>query len=145
MSTAEVLLVDDNPADSDLICEVLAQCRRPSHVTAVPDGVEAIKFLERQGNYGNARTPHMVLLDLNLPRKDGRAVLAAIKSNPALRKIPVVIFTTSQARQDVVCSYELGANCYVTKPGNLQDFVSALNALAEFWFGFSHLPQVNHE
>ena len=141
MRTTEVLLVDDNPADTDLTSEVLARNGCPSHIQAVIDGAEAIAFLRRQGKYANALRPDFVILDLNLPKKDGRAVLAEVKADPALRRIPIAIFSTSEASQDIVASYELGANCYVSKPGNLQDFISAVTSIGEFWFGFARLPR----
>jgi two-component system, chemotaxis family, response regulator Rcp1 len=142
MRTApEVLLVDDNPADIDLTSEVLAQSSQPFHVNAVNDGVDAIAFLQRYGKYAKAPVPDLVVLDLNLPLKDGRDVLAQVKADPELAKIPVVVFTTSQASTDIARSYELGANCYLQKPGNLRDFVAAVQSMAEFWLGFASLPQ----
>jgi chemotaxis family two-component system response regulator Rcp1 len=137
----EVLLVDDNPADTDLTSDVLSHNGCPSHIHAVVDGVEAIAFLRHQGKYVNAILPDFVILDLSLPKKDGRSVLAEVKADPMLRKIPITIFSTSEARQDIVRSYELGANCYVSKPGNLQDFISAVTSIGEFWFGVVHLPR----
>jgi two-component system, chemotaxis family, response regulator Rcp1 len=141
MRTTEVLLVDDNPADTDLTTEVLARNGCPSHIHAVTDGTAAIAFLRRQGKYAHAIVPDFVILDLSLPGKDGRAVLAEVKADPLLRKIPIAIFSTSEARQDVMRSYELGANCYVSKPGNLRDFISAVTSIGEFWFGFARLPR----
>jgi two-component system, chemotaxis family, response regulator Rcp1 len=142
MKTApEVLLVDDNPADIDLTSDVLAKSKRHFHVNVVSDGAEAISFLRREGKYAKAPALDLVVLDLNLPRKDGRQVLSDIKSDPALAKIPVVIFTTSQANSDVSRSYELGANCYLRKPGNLADFVAVVQSMADFWLGFASLPQ----
>ena len=140
-SKTEILIVDDNPADIDLTTEVLAQSRHHFHVNAVSDGAEAISFLRRQGKYGRAPVPELVVLDLNLPHKDGRQVLREVKRDPALSKIPVVIFTTSPVGADVARSYELGANCYLKKPGNLYDFVAAVQSMAELWLGFSSLPQ----
>jgi len=139
--TTEVLLVDDNPADTDLTAEVLARSGCPSHIHAVTDGVQAIAFLRREGKYAHATVPDIVILDLSLPGKDGRAVLAEVKADPVLRKIPIAIFSTSEARQDIVRSYELGANCYVSKPGNLRDFISAVTSIGEFWFGLARLPR----
>ena len=141
MRTTEVLLVDDNPADTDLTTEVLARSGCPSHIHAVTDGVQAIAFLRREGKYALATVPDIVILDLSLPGKDGRAVLAEVKADPVLRKIPIAIFSTSEARQDIVRSYELGANCYVSKPGNLRDFISAVTSIGEFWFGLARLPR----
>lgn len=140
-NTSEILMVDDNPADIDLTSEVLAQSKGHFHVNAVNDGVEAISYLRRQGKYADAPVPDLVVLDLNLPRKDGCEVLSNIKSDPALAKIPVVIFTTSQASSDITRSYKLGANCYLRKPGNLPEFVAVVRSMAEFWLGFATLPQ----
>jgi CheY-like chemotaxis protein len=140
MRITEVLLVDDNPADTDLTSEVLARNDCPSHIHSVINGVEAIAFLRREGKYGDALLPDFVILDLSLPAKDGRAVLAEVKSDPVLRKIPIAIFSTSDAPQDILRSYELGANCYVSKPGNLRDFISAVTSIGEFWFGLARLP-----
>ena len=140
-TTPEILMVDDNPADIDLTSEVLARSKGHFHVNAVNDGVEAISFLRRQGKYDKAPVPDLVVLDLNLPRKDGCEVLSSIKADPALAKIPVVIFTTSQASSDITRSYKLGANCYLPKPGNLPEFVAVVQSMAEFWLGFASLPQ----
>ena len=141
MKTTEVLLVDDNPADADLTGEILAKLGRPCCVHAVANGVEAVAFLRRQGKYHNQNIPDFMILDLNLPGKDGRAVLAEVKADRVLRNLPIAIFSTSEAPQDVMCSYDLGANCYVSKPGNLRDFISAVTSIGEFWFGFVHLPR----
>ena len=140
-STPEILMVDDNPADIDLTSEVLAQSKEHFHMNAVSDGAEALSFLRRQGKYNEAPVPDLVVLDLSLPRKDGCEVLSKIKSDPALAQIPVVIFTTSQARSDVNRSYNLGANCYMRKPGNLPEFVAAVQCMVEFWLGHASLPQ----
>ena len=136
----EILVVDDNPADIGLVREALAHSTFSSHINSVEDGVAAMAFLGRREKYVNAVRPDLVILDLNLPRKDGLAVLAAMKAGPDLRRIPVVIFSTSQLRKDIVRSYELGANCYVRKPGNLEEFLAALKSIEEFWFGFVNLP-----
>jgi two-component system response regulator len=141
MRTTEVLLVDDNPADTDLTSEVLSRSGCPSHIHVVFNGLEAIAFLRREGKYANALLPDFVILDLSLPGKDGRAVLAEVKGDQLLRKIPIAIFSTSEAPQDIVRSYELGANGYVCKPGNLQDFISAVTSIGEFWFGVARLPR----
>jgi chemotaxis family two-component system response regulator Rcp1 len=136
----EILLVDDNPADSDLTWLVLARSTRPNHISAVYDGEQAMAFLHRSGKHANAVRPQLVVLDLNLPRKDGRAVLDEVKADPELRKIPVVIFTTSRSGRDIARCYELGANCYVSKPGNLDDFRSVVRSIEDFWFGSASLP-----
>jgi chemotaxis family two-component system response regulator Rcp1 len=136
----DVLIVDDNPADVALIREALTGSKHGSQIKSVGDGVEAMAFLNRRDKFANAIRPDLVILDLNLPKKDGLAVLAAMKAAPSLRRIPVVIFSTSELRKDVVRSYEVGANCYVSKPGNLNEFFSAVKSLEEFWFGFAVLP-----
>jgi two-component system, chemotaxis family, response regulator Rcp1 len=140
-TTPEILMVDDNPADIDLTSEVLAQSKGHFHVNAVNDGAEAISFLRHQGKYAKAPVPDLVVLDLNLPHIDGCEVLLSIKSDPALARIPVLIFTTSQADSDIARSYKLGANCYLRKPGNLPEFVAVVQSMAEFWLGFASLPQ----
>ncbi len=139
-SKFELLVVDDNPADVSLVCEALKGASNRSRVNTVGDGVEAITFLNRREKYANALRPDLVILDLNLPKKNGHAVLAAMKAGQDLRRIPVVIFSTSKLSQDIVRSYDLGANCYVNKPGNLNDFFSAVKSIEEFWFGSASLP-----
>jgi chemotaxis family two-component system response regulator Rcp1 len=141
MKTPEILMVDDNPADIDLTSDVLARSKRHFHVNAVHDGVEAISYLRREGRYAHVPAPDLVILDLNLPRKDGCEVLSSIKADPALAGIPVVVFTTSQASSDIARSYKLGANCYLKKPGNLAEFSAVVQSMAEFWLGFAILPQ----
>ncbi len=132
---SQVLLVDDNPADIDLTSDLLARSGYPSAVCAVTDGEEAMACLQRRGKYAAAPRPDLVLLDLNLPRKDGRVVLAEVKADASLRHTPIVILSTSQAGQDIAQSYELGANSYVCKPGNLQDYVAAIASIGDFWLG----------
>jgi len=136
----ELLIVDDNPADTALAREALAECAYRGQISSVGDGVEALAFLTRRGKYVHAIKPDLVILDLNLPKRDGLAVLTAMKANPDLRKIPVVIFSTSQLPQDIARSYELGANCYVSKPGNLTEFFSMMKSIEGFWFGSVSLP-----
>jgi CheY-like chemotaxis protein len=135
-----LLLVDDNPGDVGLAREALAGSLRHSAIESVEDGAEALAFLNRRGKYVNAIRPDLVILDLSLPKRGGLAVLAAMKAGPDLRRIPVVIFSTSQLGQDITRSYELGANCYVCKPGNLNGFFSAVKSIEEFWFGSVSLP-----
>jgi two-component system, chemotaxis family, response regulator Rcp1 len=137
---SELLIVEDNPADVVLACEALARSAYRGQINTVGDGVEAMAFLNHREKYVNAIRPDLVILDLNLPKKDGLAVLAAMKAAPDLRRIPVVIFSTSQLRKDVLRSYDMGANCYVRKPGNLNEFFSAIKSIEEFWFGFASLP-----
>ena len=136
----EVLIVDDNPADVTLAREALAGSAHHSRISSAGDGEEALAFLNRTGTYASMIRPDLIILDLNLPRKDGRAVLAAVKADPELRRIPVVIFSSSQLSRDISRCYELGANCYVSKPGNLNEFFSVIKSIEEFWFGSVSLP-----
>jgi CheY-like chemotaxis protein len=136
----DILMVDDNPADVALVREALAGGKRGTQLRSACDGVEAMALLDRRGNFASAMRPDLVILDLNLPKRDGLSVLAAMKAGPELRRIPVVIFSTSTLRKDVVRSYEMGANCYVNKPGNLTEFFSAVTSIEEFFFGFVNLP-----
>lgn len=137
----EVLLVDDNPADIDLMCEIFSGCKQHYHVSSVVDGEQATAFLYRQGRFSEAPSPDLVVLDLNLPGKDGRTVLKEVKSDPRFSKIPIVIFTTSQASSDISISYQLGANCYLRKPGTLNEYRAVVQSMADFWLGFATLPQ----
>jgi CheY-like chemotaxis protein len=139
-STIEILLVEDNPADVDLTQETLAYAKIRNRLHVVTDGEDALAFLRRQGRYREAIRPDLILLDLNLPRKDGREVLAELKADPELRSIPVVVLTSSDAEKDVVRSYDLGANCYVTKPVDLDQFASVVRAIEDFWFVVVKLP-----
>jgi two-component system, chemotaxis family, response regulator Rcp1 len=139
-NTAEVLLVDDSPADLDLTREGLKRSRQHFQVSAVNDGAEAIFYLHRQGKYVQAAEPDLIVLDLNLPRKDGREVLSELKRDPRLMRIPVVIFTTSQDSSDVNHSYAHGANCYVRKPGNFPDYAAVVQSMADFWLSLVTLP-----
>jgi len=136
----EILLVEDSPADVELTIEALHDVKVRNTLSVVADGIAALAFLRREGVYADAPHPDLVLLDLNLPRKDGRAVLAEIKADPALRRIPVVILTTSEAEQDVLKSYDLHANCYVTKPVDLDRFISVVKSIEEFWLAIVKLP-----
>jgi two-component system, chemotaxis family, response regulator Rcp1 len=140
IQSPQVLLVDDNPADVALAKEALAGSSFQSRISSVADGAEALAFLNRTGPYTKAFRPDLVILDLNLPKKDGRAVLAQTKKDDKLRNIPIVVFSTSRASADITLSYEMGANCYVHKPGNLTDYFSALQTIEQFWFGCVSLP-----
>jgi len=137
----QVLLVDDNPADADLAREALVGGRYQIHINHVLNGEEAMAFLHRAGQYVNAVRPDLVILDLNLPKKDGRAVLAEMKAEVSLRSIPVVVFSTSRAMSDIRRSYELGANCYVSKAGNLDEYFLVMQSMEDFWFGSASLPR----
>ena len=134
-SPIEVLLVDDNPADTELAAEVLSRNDYASNVHSVADGVKAMDRLQRKGAYAGVPPPHLILLDLNMPGKDGFAVLSEVKSDPDLQKIPIVVFSSSRTRADIVRSYALGANSYVSKAGDLRGFEAAVAAIGDFWFG----------
>ncbi|MBF8267208.1 MAG: two-component response regulator [Dehalococcoidia bacterium] len=132
--------MEDNPADVRLTREALRESRVPANLRVVVDGVEAMEFLYRRGRYGEAARPDLTLLDLNLPRKDGREVLAEIKSDLTLRCIPVVVLTTSEAGEDVFQCYNLHANCYITKPIDLDRFMATMKSTFDFWFTVVKLP-----
>ncbi len=136
----EILLVEDSPSDADLTVEALGDGKVLNNLHWVEDGVEALAFLRRQGKYSNAPRPDLILLDLNLPKKDGRQVLAEIKVDPQLKLIPVVVLTTSAAERDILKTYELNANCYVTKPINLEQFISVVKLIEMFWLAVVKLP-----
>ena len=136
----EILLVEDNPGDARLTQEALREGKIRNNLHHARDGVEALAFLRRQGEYAKAPIPDLVLLDLNLPRKDGREVLAEMKQDPQLRLIPVVVLTTSEAENDIVRSYELHANCYITKPVGLEQFIAIVREIESFWLAVVTLP-----
>jgi CheY-like chemotaxis protein len=138
----EILLVEDNPGDVRLTVEVLEHdCKVRNNLSVVHDGVEAIAFLRRQGQYAAAPRPDLILLDLNLPKKDGREVLADIKEDPGLKRIPLVILTTSKAEQDVLQAYDRHANCYITKPIGLDQFIAVVQSIEDFWLTVVKLPK----
>jgi len=136
----EFLLAEDNPGDVRLTKEALRESKISNNLNVVPDGVEAMAFLRREGKYADAPRPDVILLDLNLPKKDGREVLAEVKADPILRLIPVVIITSSEAEQDVLKTYELYANCYVTKPVDLEQFIKVIQSIETFWLTIVTLP-----
>jgi two-component system, chemotaxis family, response regulator Rcp1 len=136
----DILLVEDNPGDERLTREALKEGKVYSNLHWVKDGVEAMQFLRREGKYGSAPRPEIILLDLNLPRKDGREVLQEIKADDELRRIPVVILTTSKAEEDVLRTYNLHANCYVTKPVDLEKFIVVVKSIDDFWLTVVTLP-----
>ena len=140
-SPIEILLVEDNPADVRLTVEVLKETKVRNTLTVAADGIEALDLLRRIGRYTHAVRPDLILLDLNLPRKDGRQVLAEIKADLDLRRIPVVILTSSKAEEDIFKSYNLYANCYVTKPVDLEQFVKVVKSIEDFWLTIVKLPQ----
>ncbi|HEY3378107.1 MAG TPA: response regulator [Armatimonadota bacterium] len=136
----EILLVEDSPSDTELTVAALADGKVCNHLSIVEDGVLALEFLRREGAYADAPRPDLILLDLNLPRKDGREVLAEIKTDPDLQTIPVVVLTTSEAEPDVLRAYALHANCYITKPVDFRQFLSVVKAIENFWFSVVKLP-----
>ena len=140
MNAIEILLVEDNPGDVRLTREALRDGKVQNRLSVVPDGVEAMAFLRREGAYANAPRPDLILLDLNLPRKNGREVLAEVKSDPDLLRIPVIVLTTSGDDQDVLRAYEYHANCYITKPVDLEQFLAVVRSIEQFWFTIVRLP-----
>jgi two-component system, chemotaxis family, response regulator Rcp1 len=136
----DILLVEDNPGDVRLTREALKDAKVLNEIHVARDGVEAMQFVHREGSFKNAPMPDLILLDLNLPRKDGREVLADIKQDPKLCHIPVVVLTTSKADEDIVKTYNLHANAYITKPVDLNRFVEIMHSLEEFWFTIVKLP-----
>ena len=140
MRAIEILLVEDNPGDVRLTIEALRDGKVHNQINIARDGVEALAFLRREGEYADAPRPDVILLDLNLPRKNGREVLAEIKADPKLKRIPVVILTSSKADEDIISSYDLHANCFVSKPVDLDQFMSIVQAIETFWFAVVKLP-----
>jgi two-component system, chemotaxis family, response regulator Rcp1 len=136
----EILLVEDNPGDVRLTREALRDAKVQNILHIASDGMEAISFLRRQGKHDNAPRPDLILLDLNLPKKGGREVLEEIKLDPSLKTIPVVILTSSSAEEDILRSYELHANCYVTKPVGLEQFMKIVSTIDNFWLAIVKLP-----
>lgn len=136
----EILLVEDSPSDTELTVEALKEAKVRNNLSIVEDGVQAIEFLRRLGKFAKAPRPDLILLDLNLPRKDGREVLAEIKSDDSLKTIPVVVLTTSRAEQDVLRAYHLNANCYITKPVDFEQFLSVIRSIESFWLYVVSLP-----
>ena len=136
----EVLLVEDNPGDIRLTREALKDAKLAINLNDVGDGMEALDYLNHRGRYASAARPDLILLDLNLPRKDGRQVLAEIKNDDSLKNIPVVVLTTSKAEEDIIKTYNLHANCYVSKPIDLDQFTEIVHAIENFWFSIVQLP-----
>ncbi len=136
----EILLVDDNPGDIRLTQESLKESKVLNNIHIVEDGMEALEFLKKEGKFKNVITPDIVLLDLNLPKRNGREVLAEIKEDDFLKKIPVVILTMSRAEDDILKSYALHANCYITKPVDMDQFIKIVRSIESFWFSIVRLP-----
>ena len=138
--SVEILLVEDNPDDIDLMLEALKEGRVRNRVNIAEDGVQALAFLRRAAQHSDAPRPDLILLDLNLPGKSGHEVLAEIKADPSLQRIPVVILTSSASEHDVLKSYDLRANCFITKPADLEEFLSLVRAIDAFWLDLVALP-----
>lgn len=140
MRPVEILLVEDNPGDVHLTMEAFKEAKVRNNISVADDGMKAMAFLRHEGEYKNAPLPDLILLDLNLPRKDGREVLAEIRLDPKLTRIPVVIMTTSQAEEDIAKAYDLHVNCYITKPMDLDQFIKVARSIEDFWLTVVKLP-----
>lgn len=138
----DILLVEDNPGDIRLTKEALKEGKVLNKLSVAMDGVEALKYLRKEGEFSDALTPDIILLDLNLPMMDGRELLKIIKSDPELLSIPVVILTTSKAEEDIIQTYTMHANCYITKPVDLEQFIKVVSSIESFWFEIVKLPPV---
>jgi CheY-like chemotaxis protein len=139
----EILLVEDNPGDARLTVEALKESKLLNRLHHVADGQEAIAFLKQQGDHQGKPRPDIILLDLNLPKKSGHEVLAEVKADPNLKSIPVVVLTSSEAERDIVMTYKLHANCYITKPVDLDKFISIIQKIEQFWMTIVKLPAVD--
>jgi chemotaxis family two-component system response regulator Rcp1 len=137
----EILLVEDSPSDAALTIEALKQGRIANRLSHVDDGVEALDFLRQHNKYADAPRPDLIMLDLNLPRKDGREVLAEIKNDPDLKIIPIIVLTTSRSDKDILQSYQLNCNCYITKPVDFTHFIEVIKSIENFWLTVVTLPQ----
>ena len=140
-SLVEILLVEDNPGDVRLTQEAMKEGKMRNRLSVAVDGVEAMAFLRQEGKFADAPRPDVILLDLNLPKKDGRTVWAEIKADPDLKRIPVVILTSSKAEEDILNSYDSHANCYITKPSDLEQFIDVVKSVEGFWFQIVKLPK----
>jgi CheY-like chemotaxis protein len=141
MRPIEILLVEDNPGDARLTREALAMSKIHNNLHHARDGEEALRFLKREGGFAEAPRPDLILLDLNLPKRDGREVLDDIKRDPDLMHVPVVILTTSQAEEDILRAYRLHANCFISKPVDLEQFIKVVRSIEQFWFTIVKLPE----
>lgn len=136
----EILLVEDNPGDVRLTQEVLKEGKVHNNLSVVENGVQALSFLKKEDGYKDAKTPDLILLDLNMPKKDGREVLLDIKKDKDLKKIPVIVLTTSQAEEDILKVYDLNANCFISKPVDLEQFINVVKSIEDFWLSIVKLP-----
>jgi len=137
----EILLVEDNPSDVELVQEALSVWESPTHLSVVDDGDKAVRFLLQEGLYADAPSPELIFLDLNLPKKDGMEVLREIKANFGLSLIPVIVLTTSDREHDVKKAYSMHANCYLTKPLEIDEFIAKVRAIEHFWLNHARLPR----
>ena len=144
VALTRVLVVEDNPADVRLTREAMRESKLINKLSVVSDGVEALAYLRKEGEYANVNMPDLILLDLNLPKKDGREVLEEIKKDAALQVIPVVILTTSEAEQDILKSYHLHANCYISKPVAFDKFIKVVQSIESFWFSIAKIPSLKN-
>lgn len=140
----EILLVEDNPGDVRLTLEALKEGKVRNNLHVAEDGVKALAFLRKEGKYADKPKPDLILLDLNMPKKDGREVLAEIKNDDDLKRIPVVVLTTSNAEKDIIKTYDLHANCYITKPVDLGQFINVVKTIEDFWLTIVKLPPNGH-
>jgi len=141
MRPIEILMVEDNPDDVDLTREALKDAKVHNELYVAKNGVEALAFLRREGKYADAPRPDVILLDLNMPKKDGREVLVEIKTDESLRRIPVIVLTTSEAEQDILMAYDHHVNCYITKPVDFDQFIKVVKSIENFWFSIVKLPK----
>lgn len=139
----QILLVEDSPGDVRLTQEILKDAKIANHLSVVGDGEQAMRFLRRENGFGEAPRPDLILLDINLPRKNGREVLAELRQEPELQRIPVIMLTTSAADEDIAAAYQLGGNCYITKPIDLGDFIDVVRSIENFWLSIVRLPPMN--
>lgn len=137
----EILLVEDNPGDIRLMRDYLQRSKVSTKVNVVENGAAALSFLKKQGKYADAATPQLIILDLNMPIKGGREVLSEVKEDPILKHIPIIVFTTSDAQMDINNSYKLHANCYITKPADLEQFYRVVTGIENFWLTMAKLPK----
>ena len=139
-SAVEILLVEDNPGDVRLTIEALKESKILNNLNVVDDGIEALAYLNKEGKYKDRPHPDLIILDLNLPRKDGREVLAEIKEHKNFKRIPIVILTISEAEEDILKTYQLHANCFITKPVDINQFIKVVKSVSNFWFSIVKLP-----